>query len=79
MPGEEKTQEGTTEKSEGIPLFLVPNFVADLVRKKGTKVFRILVERKFHHKYAVTVETFAEYEERLQRESPAGTEGDGHG
>jgi len=61
MPDKEQKPAVSTEKIEGIPLYL------------------ILVERKFHHRYTVKVETFDEHAERVKQENPAAEEGDGHG
>ena len=77
MPGDEKKPGVTTEKIEGIPLFLIPKAIADQIRKKGRSVIQILVEKTFHHKYTVKVETSDSQPENL--EDPAREEGDGHG
>jgi hypothetical protein len=79
MSTEEKKPTGTTEKIEGIPLYLIPKAIADQIKKKGEAVFQILVERKFHHRYTVKVETFDEHAERVKQDEPAREEGDGHG
>jgi len=79
MPDEEHNLFVTTEKVEGIPLFLIPKTIADQIRKKGDAVFQILVERKFHHRYTVNVETLNEHTQRVNQEDPAREEGDGHG
>lgn len=79
MPVEEKKPATTIEKIEGIPLYLIPKAIADLIKKKGESVFHIFVERKFHHRYTVKVETFDEHAERVKQEEPAPEEGDGHG
>ena len=39
-----KKPEVTTEKIEGIPLYLIPKAIADQIKKKGEAVFQILVE-----------------------------------
>jgi hypothetical protein len=79
MPGEEKAAEISTEKIEGIPLYLITTTIADEIRKKRESVFLIMVEKKFQHRYTVTVETRDEYALRVNQEAPARTEGDGHG
>ncbi len=79
MPDKEKKPAVTTEKIEGIPLYLIPKAVADQIRQKGEAVFQIQVERKFHHRYTVKVETFDEHAKRVKQEEPAPEEGDGHG
>ena len=79
MPTEEKKPESTTEKIEGIPLYLIPKAIADQIQKNGEAVFQIIVERKFHHRYTVKVETFDEHAQRVNKEEPAPEEGDGHG
>jgi hypothetical protein len=75
--GEEKPAV-TTEKVEGIPLYLIPKAIADLIKKKGEAVFQIMVERKLHHRYTVKVETFEEHAERVKQEESAPEEGDEH-
>ena len=79
MPGDLKSPEVVSEKIEGIPLFLIPKIVADQIRKRGDAVFQILVERKFHHRYTVIVETLIEHTQRVNQEDPVRPEGDGHG
>lgn len=79
MPDEDKTSLDLEERIEGIPLYLIPNAIADQIRKKGNAVFQILVERKFHHRYTVKVETLIEHTQRVNEESTARKEGDGHG
>ena len=79
MPDEKQKPEVSTEKIEGIPLYLIPKAIADQIKKKGEAVFQILVERKFHHRYTVKVETFEEHAERVKQEESAPEEGDGHG
>jgi len=75
--GEEKPVV-TTEQVEGIPLYLIPRAIADLIKKKGEAVFQIMVERKLHHRYTVKVETFEEHAERVKQEELATEEGDVH-
>ena len=41
MPDEEKKPAVTTEKIEGIPLYLIPKAIADQIKKKGEAVFQI--------------------------------------
>jgi len=79
MPGDPKSPEVVSEKIEGIPLFLIPKIVADQIRKRGDTVFQIQVERKFHHRYTVIVETLIEHTQRVNQEDPVRPEGDGHG
>lgn len=79
MPDEEKKPEVTTEKIDGIPLYLIPKAIADQIKKKGDAVFQILVTKKFKHRYTVKVETSDEVAQRTQEEEPARKEGDGHG
>ena len=79
MPGDPESPEVVSEKIEGIPLFLIPKIVADQIRKKGDAVFQILVERKFHHRYTVIVETLIEHTQRVNQDDPVRPEGDGHG
>ena len=68
MPGEEPQPEKTTEKIDGIPLYLIPKAIADQIRIKGKGVFRILVERTIHHRYCVKVETFDEHAGKVRAE-----------
>jgi hypothetical protein len=79
MPDEEKKPDVSIEKIEGIPLYLIPKAIADLIKKKGKSVFQIIVERKFHHRYTVKVESFDEHAERVNQEELAPEEGEGHG
>jgi hypothetical protein len=79
MPDEEKKPEVTTEKIDGIPLYLIPKAIADQIKKKGDAVFQILVTKKFHHRYTVKVETFDEHADRVKQEEPAPVDGDRHG
>ena len=79
MPGDPEIPGVVSEKIEGIPLFLIPKIIADQIRKRGDTVFQILVERKFHHRYTVIVETLIEHTQRVNQEDPVRPEGDGHG
>jgi len=79
MSEDEEKQAVTTEKVEGIPLYLIPKAIADQIKKKGHSVFQILVTKKFKHRYTVKIETSDEYAKRMQEEDPAREEGDGHG
>jgi hypothetical protein len=79
MLDEEKKPDVSVEKIEGIPLYLIPKAIADLIKKKGKSVFQIIVERKFHHRYTVKVESFDEHAERVNQEELAPEEGEGHG
>ena len=78
MPDEENNPSVTTEKIEGIPLYLIPKAIADQIRKKGKSVFKIIVERKFHHRYMVKVESFEEHTERMNLKKLEAEEGEGH-
>jgi len=78
MSEDEEKPAVTTEKVEGIPLYLIPRAISDLIKKKGETVFQIMVERKLHHRYTVKVETFEEHAERVKQEESAPEEGDGH-
>ena len=79
MPDEEKQPGVTTEKIDGIPLYLIPKAIADQIKKKGDAVFQILVTKKFHHRYTVKVETSDELAKRTEEEEESRQEGDGHG
>jgi len=76
MSDEEHKPAVTTEKVEDIPLYLIPKAIADQIKKKGKAVFQILVERKFHHRYTVKVETFDEHAKRVKPGEPLYEEGD---
>ncbi|MFA6362890.1 hypothetical protein [Methanoregula sp.] len=78
MPGKEQKPEVSTEKIEGIPLYLISATIANQIKKKGEAVFQIRVEKKFHHRYTVNVETFDEHTERVKLVEPVRNEGDGH-
>jgi hypothetical protein len=78
MPDEGTCTAKTTEKIDGIPLYLIPKTIAEQIKKKGDGVFQILVVRKFHHRYSVNVETFDEHAARVNQAKPAKNEGDGH-
>lgn len=71
MPGENQEQNVTTEKIDGIPLYLIPRAIADQIKQKGNAVFQILVTRKFQHRYTVKVETAEEVARRVHEEEPA--------
>ena len=77
MPGENQEQNVTTEKIDGIPLYLIPRAIADQIKQKGNAVFQILVTRKFQHRYTVKVETSDEVARRIQEDEPADRNGDG--
>jgi len=79
MPGEGKQSGISTEIINGIPLYLIPKTIADQIRKKRESVFLIAVEKKFHHRYTIIVETYDEYALRVNQQAPAHEEGDGHG
>ena len=78
MPGKEQRPEVSIEKIEGIPLYLISATIANQIKKKGEAVFQIRVEKKFHHRYTVNVETFTEHAERVKQMKSARNEGDGH-
>ncbi|MFA4823624.1 MAG: hypothetical protein WC593_00550 [Methanoregula sp.] len=79
MPGEAGCPVAAIENIEGIPLFLIPKAIADQIKKKREAVFLITVEKRFHHRYTVVVETRDEYVQRVKQEGAARVEGDGHG
>ncbi len=70
---------GTREQITGIPLHLIPKTIAEQIKGKRESVFQITVEKKFHNRYTVIVETRDEHAERVHQEHIARTEGDGHG
>ncbi|WP_321504571.1 hypothetical protein [uncultured Methanoregula sp.] len=78
MPDEERRPEESTEMIEGIPLYLIPKAIADQIRRKREAVFQIQVERKFHHRYTVKVETFGEHALREKEEKTGCEDGDRH-
>jgi hypothetical protein len=51
-----------------VPLFLIPKVIQEQIKKKGTSVFSILVERRLHHQYRVRVETFFEHSKRSKKQ-----------
>jgi hypothetical protein len=51
-----------------VPLFLIPKVIQEQIKKKGTSVFSIFVERQLHHQYRVRVETFFEHSHRARQE-----------
>jgi hypothetical protein len=51
-----------------VPLFLIPKVIQEQIKKKGTSVFSIFVERRLHHQYRVRVETFFEHSHRARQE-----------
>ncbi|MDD1699533.1 MAG: hypothetical protein LUQ04_01935 [Methanoregula sp.] len=79
MPAEKSKVEDTTGKIEGIPLYLIPKAIADQIKKKGDVVFQILVERKFHHRYTVKIETLDEHKQRLNEKASVRSGCDKHG
>jgi hypothetical protein len=50
-----------------VPLFLIPKVIQEQIKKKGTSVFSIFVERRLHHQYRVRVETFFEHSRRARQ------------
>lgn len=78
MSDEESGPAGTTEKIDGIPLYLIPKAIADQIKNKGHAVFQIQVERKFQHQYTVKVETLNEHVQRVKQETAIREKGDGH-
>jgi len=76
MPGNVGRPEVTTEQVEEIPLYLIPKAIAEQIKKNGDAVFHIQVERKFHHRYTVKVETLDEHARRVAHGNPAPEEGD---
>ena len=79
MPDEISPQIITSEQITGIPLHLIPKTIAEQIKGKRESIFQITVEKKFHNRYTVIVETRDEHVERLHQEFPARNEGDGHG
>ena len=79
MQDEGSTPAVTTEKMEGIPLFLISNAIDALIKKYGDAILQIQVKRKFHHRYIVTAETLTEHSVTVNPDCSAHEEGDGHG
>ncbi|WP_321506345.1 hypothetical protein [uncultured Methanoregula sp.] len=79
MPGEEPAPGSSAEIIEGIPLYLIPKTIADQIRSKRDAVFQIQVERKFHHRYTVRVETIGEHARRVSPGDSPRDEGDSDG
>jgi hypothetical protein len=51
-----------------VPLFLIPKVIQEQIKKKGTSVFSIFVQRRLHHQYRVRVETFFEHSRRARQD-----------
>ena len=79
MPDEMGPPTNTSEQITGIPLHLIPKTIAEQIKGKRESIFQITVEKRFHNRYTVIVETRDEYVERLHQELPARNEGGGHG
>jgi hypothetical protein len=79
MPDEISPQIITSEQITGIPLHLIPKTIAEQIKGKRESIFQITVEKKFHNRYTVIVETRDEHIERLHQEIPARNEGERHG
>jgi hypothetical protein len=79
MPDEMGPPTITTEQIAGIPLHLIPKTIAEQIKGKRESIFQITVEKKFHNRYTVIVETRDEHIERLHHELPARNEGERHG
>ena len=79
MPDEMDPLTMTSEQITGIPLHLIPKTIADQIKGKRELIFQITVEKKFHNRYTVIVETRNEHDERVHQEGPVRSEGDGHG
>jgi hypothetical protein len=75
----ERSPEITTETNDAIPLYLIPRTISDQIRSKGDSVFRILVERKFHHQYTVQVETLDDRARQLKQGESNHIEGEQNG
>jgi hypothetical protein len=56
-----------TARVPSVPLFLIPKVIQEQIKKKGTSVFSIFVERRLHHQYRVRVETFFEHSHRARQ------------
>lgn len=63
---------GVTETIEGIPLYLIPRVIAEQIKKRRETVFSLRVERRFNHRYTITVVARAERETKLQNETLPG-------
>ncbi len=79
MQDEEINPAVTTEKIEGIPRFLIENAIEALIRKHGDAILQIQVDREFHHRYTVKVETLTGLSVTVNPDCPAYEEGDRHG
>ena len=79
MPDEMDPLTITSEHLSDIPLHLIPKTIAEQIKGKRESVFQITVEKKFHNRYTVIVETRNEHDERVHQEDPVRSEGDGHG
>ncbi|MFA4877036.1 MAG: hypothetical protein WC586_06450 [Methanoregula sp.] len=79
MTGDEESPERIIEKVDDVPLFLVPKAIAEQIKSKGDNVFRILVERKFHHRYSVKIETLDEHARQVNPGKESDCEGGRNG
>jgi hypothetical protein len=79
MPDEDTKPAVTTDKRDGIPLYLISNVIEALVQKHGDAIFQIHVVRKQHHKFTITVENKAKQLLAVNPEYAVPEEGDGHG
>ncbi len=80
MPGETVGLPVVTESVEGIPLYLIPKVISDQIRKKREAVFNIRIERRFNHRYTVTVLSRDECRDMVTQKEPGGLQdGEHHG
>ena len=56
-PGETESPEIASEQMEGIPLYLIPRAIRDLIQKKREAVASIDVRQGVGHFYTITVTT----------------------
>jgi hypothetical protein len=72
MSAEATCTGGVTETIEGIPLYLIPRVIAEQIKKRRETVFSLRVERRFNHRYTITVVAREERGEQAKKEKGAG-------
>jgi hypothetical protein len=67
MSAEAACTGGATETIEGIPLYLIPRVIAEQIKKRRETVFSLRVERRFNHRYTITVVAREERDEPMKQ------------
>jgi hypothetical protein len=76
MPGDGNDKAGMTGR---VPLYLIPKAIADLIRKNGEGIFRIVATRQGYHYYQITIEKIGEQPKPVPDEKTEIKNGDGNG